>query len=413
MSVCLNCTKEFFLNRLLCPNCGKELINNVSIQQVKDAKGQLDLDNFDNEENANNYFHSFSSFYKEEDLRKQISSIAYSSDESDKLMRAVFGLYSFPFKELLGTFADYSCRTISNVLTKKREIEINDIKNTLHQILDVGINSFYKNKQKEVEKEFFKKKKAFKFKNTLKNIPPIPIKPRKEIPSLTPWEKLLLFLFPKTKNQKINCNEDKYTKLLNKYESQYGKWQIDKKNIEVFNKKVCSQDEAFATNLAKIEKQEELYIVPIQDKRHILKIVYDGKVERFYEEMLSFSPYPKVFKKKIKSSYDLSSRLLLLNFWLPTIEELPTIESYNFIMTRNEFTEKKMSQKKINELYDSLIYQICLRTIYEVFQLDKFDNLIDAVVFNGRLNFDDPRTGKKAEICLLSIRVSKKELKRN
>jgi len=62
----------------------------------------------------------------------------------------------------------------------------------------------------------------------------------------------------------------------------------------------------------------------------------------------------------------------------------------------------------VEKLYDSVIYQIVLRTIHELFEADTVDALA-AVSLNGRVRFISKATGKPEEACIVSVQVKKQE----
>ena len=55
-----------------------------------------------------------------------------------------------------------------------------------------------------------------------------------------------------------------------------------------------------------------------------------------------------------------------------------------------------------------MLYQICLRTLHEVFEADTV-NAIDATVFNGWVNSIDKASGKSTRGCVLSLQAKKEE----
>lgn len=67
-----------------------------------------------------------------------------------------------------------------------------------------------------------------------------------------------------------------------------------------------------------------------------------------------------------------------------------------------------MSQERLNQLYDSLLYQIALRTIHELYEADSVSAL-ESVVFNGWVHSVDPSTGQETDACVLSVQASKEE----
>lgn len=76
--------------------------------------------------------------------------------------------------------------------------------------------------------------------------------------------------------------------------------------------------------------------------------------------------------------------MVVLDYILPSPEQLPTIESYKYVKTRDEIIEKQLSESAKKTLYESVIYQICIRTIHELFEAD-IVNAIEGIAFNGRL----------------------------
>jgi restriction system protein len=55
-----------------------------------------------------------------------------------------------------------------------------------------------------------------------------------------------------------------------------------------------------------------------------------------------------------------------------------------------------------------VLYQMCLRTIYEVCQANT-DNLVSIIVFNGWVDYIDQATGRTVNTCVLSVQVTKDE----
>ena len=55
-----------------------------------------------------------------------------------------------------------------------------------------------------------------------------------------------------------------------------------------------------------------------------------------------------------------------------------------------------------------MVYQVTLRTIYELFSTDQVD-AFDSIVFNGWVNSFDKATGRKINSCIVSIQVLKQE----
>jgi restriction system protein len=105
---------------------------------------------------------------------------------------------------------------------------------------------------------------------------------------------------------------------------------------------------------------------------------------------------------------DIENKILILDYELPDMSQLPTLKEVKYIQTRDEFVERHISQTETNRQYDEALFQVALRTLYELFDADINDNL-SLVVFNGYVNSIDPATGKKQMACILSIQANKEE----
>jgi len=107
--------------------------------------------------------------------------------------------------------------------------------------------------------------------------------------------------------------------------------------------------------------------------------------------------------------YSKKNKSLIVDYRLPSPDNLPSVKEVRFIKAKKEIKEIPLSQTQINKLYDSSLYQICLRTIHELFEADTV-NALDIVTFNGFVKFINKSNGKEENSCILSLQVSKEEL---
>lgn len=84
------------------------------------------------------------------------------------------------------------------------------------------------------------------------------------------------------------------------------------------------------------------------------------------------------------------------------------MKEYKYVATRDEIQEVFVSESWLNRTYDSVLYQIALRSLYELFQADVAEAL-DSIVFNGWVRSTDKATGKEVNACVLSIEANKTE----
>lgn len=124
--------------------------------------------------------------------------------------------------------------------------------------------------------------------------------------------------------------------------------------------------------------------------------------------VLENSDYEGLFEKSYDVQYHPDTKLLLLAFDLPAPDRLPQTKAVKFVKATGELTETKISERDRKANFDSACYQICLRTVHELFEADVDGNL-EAVLFNGMVESIDPATGQERRSCILSVLAQRDE----
>jgi restriction system protein len=146
----------------------------------------------------------------------------------------------------------------------------------------------------------------------------------------------------------------------------------------------------------------------IDESKHAYLDRRPESIPEYCKMVLSTSRYPSTFPSDASIEFVEESRTIVVDYCLPDITALPTLKEVKYIATRDAFQEVQVNEAWLNRTYDSVLYQIALRSLYELFQADAA-NAIDAVVFNGWVNSIDKATGKEVNACILSIQASKPE----
>ena len=199
-----------------------------------------------------------------------------------------------------------------------------------------------------------------------------------------------------TTNKKVQNNQrimDEYQKKLftydEKYSNRFNKWKQGKE--EFINNKIEFN--------RKIETKKKMY----------LDCLPQGIID-YCELVLSNSIYPEEFPKEFTLEYKPESKIMVIDYQLPSLEVVPTIKEVKYIKSRDEYTEKHLSQTQINSIYDNILYQIALRTIYELYETDEI-NALDSINFNGYVKSIDRAIGKEVNACILSVHAKKEDFK--
>lgn len=125
--------------------------------------------------------------------------------------------------------------------------------------------------------------------------------------------------------------------------------------------------------------------------------------------VLEASDYDGRFEKSYEVRHRPEDRLLLVSYDLPAPDALPAVKSVRFVKATGEMKETLISERDRKVNFESVAYQICLRTLHELFEAD-VDRNIDRILFNGQVEYVDPRTGQEARACLLSVLVDRASL---
>lgn len=154
-----------------------------------------------------------------------------------------------------------------------------------------------------------------------------------------------------------------------------------------------------------ISNQEETNLKVQMVKEMYLKLEPSSIIE-YCDLVLNNSQYPESFPKSFEIDYNSESKILIVEYSLPTIEDFPTLNEVKVI--KNELKEYHISEAQTLKRFDTTMYNITLRTIHELFEADTV-NAIDAISFNGWVNAINKATGKRENNCILSIQAKKCE----
>ncbi len=121
---------------------------------------------------------------------------------------------------------------------------------------------------------------------------------------------------------------------------------------------------------------------------------------------LMSSMYSPRYPQDYELSYDFQTKILIVEYLLPSIDHMPKCKEVKLggkpLILLSETARRK--------LYDSALYQIALRSTYELYEADNME-LIDSIVFNGWIRTFDKATGEELTLCILSLQTNRAEFK--
>jgi len=122
--------------------------------------------------------------------------------------------------------------------------------------------------------------------------------------------------------------------------------------------------------------------------------------------VLERSSYPEDFPQTFSIAYTAASKQLVVEYELPTVNIVPTVEEFRYVKSRDAISEKMRKDSDVKEIYQETVASIALRTMHEIFEADQFDH-IPVLCFNGYIRTIDPATGKDIQPHLISVRATK------
>ena len=129
-------------------------------------------------------------------------------------------------------------------------------------------------------------------------------------------------------------------------------------------------------------------------------------VKNYFNRVLHARDYPEVFPHKWEFAYVPDSRQLAVEYDLPTFHAMPEVKAYRYVKVRDETTQTPMPQSQRKQLYASILAQIPLRTIHEIYKADRTE-AVDTIIFNGYVKTIDPSTGKPGQFCLVAVSTTR------
>jgi restriction system protein len=137
--------------------------------------------------------------------------------------------------------------------------------------------------------------------------------------------------------------------------------------------------------------------------------VSTGEQEAIIEQMtlvLERSDYRNLFEKDFEIEYQSPEKTLLIEYQLPSPDEMPQTKAVKFVKATGELKESFITEREKAANYDSACFQICIRTLHEIFTADVGNN-IEKVLFNGHTRYVDKATGRDVDACIMSIMVDR------
>src|SRR5262249_31567141 len=109
-------------------------------------------------------------------------------------------------------------------------------------------------------------------------------------------------------------------------------------------------------------------------------------IVEYFSLVLDRSSYPDLFPKQHRMAFVPESKQLVVEYELPTVEaSVPTAKQYRYVRARDTIDQSARPAAQVRALYASIVAQITIRTLHELFEADRGSKL-ETIVFNAFVN---------------------------
>jgi restriction system protein len=173
-------------------------------------------------------------------------------------------------------------------------------------------------------------------------------------------------------------------------------------------KQVAEAQRSHARRVVESEREVDAHNARVDEVAAGLRKNDRFAVSEYMQAVLDRSPYPRGFPAERSAGYVPESSLLAVEWYLPPVEVVPEQKTFRHVKTRKVVEPTARPLPDIRAIYQSVIAQIALRTLREVFDSVP-DEKISTVVFNGRVHAVDPLTGRKIQPHLITLRATREK----
>ncbi len=125
-------------------------------------------------------------------------------------------------------------------------------------------------------------------------------------------------------------------------------------------------------------------------------------VQEYIAMVLGNSVYPDFLPVDYDFTFNSKLRELTLTVLVPAASALPTVKEYKYVRTKDEIVPSGLTLKAMKDRYTSVVGQIALRTLHEVFEADRAGR-IQTIALKVAVEGLNPATGLLTRTDLLAV----------
>ncbi len=127
-------------------------------------------------------------------------------------------------------------------------------------------------------------------------------------------------------------------------------------------------------------------------------------VLEYFHLVLERSSYPDDFPQQFKLAYIPHNQELVVEYELPGYDVVPAMRSFTYVQRSDSVTQSKRPDKERRELYKTVVSQVAIRTLHEIYEAD-IPRHVESIVFNGYVDTVNAATGRPEQPYLVTVRA--------
>lgn len=230
------------------------------------------------------------------------------------------------------------------------------------------------------------------------------------------WDTLLLQRGKLRGNDEGSYQRDLrvWTSELERIERQYASdleaWDAGAQRVDHVNEQLYEISQREVRSWEKAYDAYRRHTRALNAKVQLLKERYiagdEEAVEEYCTMVLTNSSYPESFPQNFTVDFEHRKSLLIVNYQLPSSDDIDFLESASVVKSRRQIKEKYLSKTQQKNMYAEIVKQVALRTVHELFEADVV-SVLNHIVFNGFVCAVDEAVGHDVTVCITSLQCAK------
>lgn len=243
-----------------------------------------------------------------------------------------------------------------------------------------------------------------------------PLQPRRDQAPHKFKPGVLDFLWPPRMKASREACEQRFVKAQARWEADVVTWQRFTSEtlyahggvVDAIKAKNQSARMAWQERAARFEQAVAQKTAQVESLRSSYRLHQSAGVVAFADGALGASSLPDFVLPNWSIAYLDETKILVVEYNMPAPSDMPRLKEVRYVASRDEKTEHFITDVQADKRYDSALYQLALRAVYEVLSADSA-RAIEMVCLNGMVTAVNPSTGNETTSCVLSFQVKRDE----